>query len=75
MYLRGQSHTPAGEEAVGCLGGHHTELALVDERGQIVDLLLEGRLLFVLLGVRVRRLGARVCVGEAGRHLVVLELG
>lgn len=49
------------------LGGHHAELALVDEALKVLNLLLERGLLEVLCGVRVGGLAAGVCVGER-RH-------
>ena len=63
----GDSHASAGKDVILSLGGHHAELALVDERLQVLDLLLEGGLLEVLRGVRVGGLVAGVGVGE-GRH-------
>ena len=63
----GDSHASAGKDVILSLGGHHAELALVDERLQVLDLLLEGGLLEVLCGVRVGGLVAGVGVGE-GRH-------
>lgn len=63
----GEGHASAGEKTVLSLGGHHAELALVDECLQVLDLLLERGLLDVLCGVRVGGLVAGVGVGE-GRH-------
>ena len=66
-YPGGDSHAPAGEKTILGLGGHHAELALVDEALEVLNLLLERGLLEVLCGVRVGGLAAGVCVGE-GRH-------
>ena len=63
----GDSHASAGEETILGLGGHHAELAPVDEALEVLNLLLEGGVLKVLRGVRVGGLAASVCVGE-GRH-------
>lgn len=50
------------------MGRHHAQLALVNESGEVVDLLFQCRLLLVLLGVGVCGLGAGVCVAEV-RHV------
>jgi hypothetical protein len=63
----GDGHASAGKKTILGLGGHHAELALVDESLQVLDLLLEGGVLEVLCGVRVGGLAAGVGVGE-GRH-------
>lgn len=67
-YPGGEGHAPAGKETVLCLGGHHAELAPVDEGKQVADLLLQFGVLDVLRGVGVGGLVAGVGVGEA-RHL------
>ena len=63
-YPGGDSHAPAGKKTLVSLGSQHAELALVDEALEVLNLLLEGRVLDVLCGVRVGGLGAGVCVGE-----------
>jgi hypothetical protein len=63
----GDGHASASKKTILGLGGHHAELALVDESLQVLDLLLEGGVLEVLCGVRVGGLAAGVGVGE-GRH-------
>jgi len=63
----GDGHASAGKKIILSLGGHHAELALLDKRLQVLDLLLERGLLEVLCGVRVGGLAAGVGVGE-GRH-------
>ena len=47
-----------------CLSSHHTELVLVDEGDQILNLLFQRGLLDVLLCIWVGRLVARVSVAE-----------
>jgi len=63
----GEGHASAGKKTVLSLGGHHAELALINESLEVLDLLLEGGVLDVLRGVRVGGLVAGVGVGE-GRH-------
>jgi len=58
--LSGQGHASAGDQAILCPGGHHAELASLDERDEVLDLLLQCRLLLVLLLVRVRVLNIGV---------------
>jgi hypothetical protein len=73
-YPGGDGHASAGKKTVLSLGGHHAELALVDEGLEVLDLLLKRGILEVLCGVRVGRLAAGVCVGEPGRHLEGLSV-
>jgi hypothetical protein len=54
--------------------GQKAELCLVDERDEILDLLLEGGVILVLRDVWVGVLRARVCVTEAGRHGVSVDM-
>lgn len=66
-YPRSKRHTPAHQQAVAGLGGHHAGLALVDIVCQVLDLLLEVWVLDILGGVWVGGLGAGIGVGE--RHV------
>jgi hypothetical protein len=47
------------------LCGQQAELGVVDERKEVLDLLLESHFLLVLRDIGIRRLGARVGVAEA----------
>lgn len=67
-YLSSEGHGTAGKQvAVVSMCGEQAELGLVDEGEKVLDLLLQGDLILVLLGVGVGGLGAGVCVAE-GRH-------
>lgn len=68
-YLGSKSHASARQLSIVGLRGHHAELAPVDEVGQVIDLLLQRRVLDVLCGVWVGWLVAGVGVAE--RHLCV----
>lgn len=50
------------------LGGHHTELVLVDEVNKVLDLVFQRRILDILSRVWVSRLASRVgvAVGHDG---------
>lgn len=67
-YLGGESHSAAGKQvAVAGVCSEQTELGLVNEGKEVLDLLLQGHLILVLRSVRVGGLGAGVGVAE-GRH-------
>ena len=55
--------------------GQEAELGLVDEAEEVLNLLLQGRLLLVLLCVWVGILGAGVGVAESRRHVVFVDAG
>ena len=67
-YLCGQGHAAGCQQTSADSGGHHAELLLLDERNEILDLLLELWRLLVLGGVWVRGLVSRSGVGVAVRH-------
>lgn len=68
VYLCGQSHAARGKQSIVAYPcSHHAELLPVDKGDQVLDLLLQLRILQVLLSIWVRGLVAGVCVAE--RHL------
>jgi len=73
-YSSSQCHAPGRQLAVvrnaSC---HHAEFAPLNKGLEVLDLLTEGRLLLVLLGVGVGGLVAGICVAE--RHLGFVSVG
>lgn len=68
-YLGSKCHCSRSQKiAVSNLCGQEAELGLVDEAEQILNLLLQRRLLEVLLSVGVGSLGAGIRIAEA-RHV------
>ena len=66
--LAGEGHAARHEEATGSvLGGHHAELALLDEGDEVFDFFVEWSLVQVRSLVRVHGLRGLLSVGTHGR--------